>query len=92
MRWLTWKAKWYGLQLRRMEDFALVQEIEAMMSRCKASLSGKIRGGGSPRLLWWLANSVVAGTRDTVQFDQMLRGKDRDGLLTREQVSTVTFP
>jgi hypothetical protein len=37
----------------------------------------------------WAAGNVIAGTRDTVVFDQWLRDREYQGLLTREQADSV---
>ena len=73
-----------------MKDFALIEEVDAGVVASGITIWQDSRWRATSRgLLWWLADSVVADTRDAIKFDQMLRDKERDGLLTREQASTV---
>jgi hypothetical protein len=38
---------------------------------------------------WWAASTVIAGTRHTVGFEQWLRDKEYQGILTREQAERM---
>jgi AAA-like domain len=84
------RMEWYGPELAHLQDAGMVEQVEQRVAIAGLTLwQGERWRVTSRGFVWWAANNVVAGTRDTTGFDQWLRDKEYHGLFSREQADSV---
>jgi Novel STAND NTPase 2 len=84
------RIEWYGPELLHLQDLGMVERVDQRIDIAGLTLWQGARWRVASRgFAWWAAGNVIAGTRDTVVFDQWLRDKEYQGLLTREQADSV---
>jgi hypothetical protein len=84
------RIEWYGPELLHLQDLGMVEKVDQRIGLAGLTLWQGARWRVASRgFAWWAAGNVIAETRDTVVFDQWLRDKEYQGLLTREQADSV---
>jgi hypothetical protein len=84
------RMEWYGPELVHLQEAGMVEQVEQRVAIAALTLwQGERWRVTSRGFVWWAANNVVAGTRETTGFDQWLRDKEYHGLLSREQADSV---
>jgi AAA ATPase domain len=84
------RIEWYGPELLHLQDLGMVEKVDQRIGIAGLTLwQGAHWRVASRGFAWWAAGNVIAKTRDTVVFDQWLRDKEYQGLLTREQADSV---
>ncbi len=84
------RIEWYGPELLHLQELGMVERVDQRIGIAGLTLWQGARWRVASRgFAWWAAGNVIAGTRDTVVFDQWLRDKEYQGLLTREQADSV---
>ncbi len=78
--------KWYGPELAHLLDAGMVEQVDR-----QGEADGLIKWQGmfwrvaSRGFVWWVADNIIAGTRETFGFDTWLDDKEGRKLVTREQ-------
>ena len=84
------RLEWYGPELARLQDVGMVEQVERRVAIVGLTLWRGTRWRVASRgFVWWAASKVIAGTRYTIGFEQWLRDKEYQGLLTREQAERM---
>jgi len=84
------RIEWYEPELLHLQSLGMVERVDQRVGIAGLTLwQGACWRVASRGFTWWAAGNVIAGTRDTVVFDQWLRDKEYQGLLTREQADSL---
>ncbi len=80
------RMEWYGPELARLHEWGMVEQVDRRVALAGLTLWQSARWRVASRgLVWWLADTVIAGARQTISFEAWLQDKESRGFLTRDQ-------